>query len=141
MARGGRAVFTVDYSRVIKGLEVLMHHVERGTKKATEAAAKEIYYRSLAQVPRETNTLANSAFYEVIGHYRNFEAIIGYGGEGDPINPISGARASEYMIAVHEDLNAHHPIGKAKFLEDPIREYQEKAGARAAQFIRKEAGM
>ena len=27
------------------------------------------------------------------------------------------------MVAVHEDLTAFHVTGKAKFLEDPVREY------------------
>lgn len=26
-----------------------------------------------------------------------------------------------YALHVHEDLEAHHPVGKAKFLEDPFR--------------------
>ena len=27
------------------------------------------------------------------------------------------------MVKVHEDLSAYHSTGKAKFLEDPVREY------------------
>jgi hypothetical protein len=29
----------------------------------------------------------------------------------------------DYAVIVHEDLEAIHPVGKAKFLEDPIRDY------------------
>lgn len=32
---------------------------------------------------------------------------------------------AEYAIYVHEDLEAHHPIGEAKFLENAISENQE----------------
>lgn len=107
--------------------DIAIRNVDTGTKKATTAACEEILANSLLQVPRETNTLANSAFYEVsrrsdISGYK-YEAVVGYGGKGNPINPKSGKSASSYMVAVHENLNVVHPIGKAKFLEDPVRDY------------------
>lgn len=141
MARGGRAEFHIEYSKFNKSLEVLLSRVERGTKKATIQACEEILAESLRQVPRDTNTLASSAFYEIHGKYRNFTATIGYGGNGDPINPKTGRRASEYMVAVHEDLEAFHPVGKAKFLEDPVRMYQAKMAPNFAKAIREETGM
>ncbi|NLD21611.1 MAG: hypothetical protein GX664_03895 [Bacteroidales bacterium] len=141
MARGGRAAFNIEYSKFSKSLEVLLSKVERGTKKATRQACEEILAESLRQVPKDTNTLAKSAFYEIHGKYRNFTATIGYGGNGDPINPKTGRPASDYMVVVHEDLQAHHPVGKAKFLEDPVREYQRKMRQTYARAIRKETGM
>lgn len=98
-----------------------------GTKKATEASCREIYENSLKQVPKNTMTLADSAFYEVsrrtdIASYR-FSGVVGYGGNGDPVNPKTGKRASYYMVAVHERLDVVHPNGKAKYLEDPVREF------------------
>lgn len=96
----------------------------KGTKKALVAACDEILGESMAQVPLDTSTLMMSAFWEINGNYKiGWDAVIGYGGNGDPINPKTGQPASAYMVAVHEDLTAEHPIGKAKFLEDPIREY------------------
>lgn len=104
--------------------EVVITKVGRNTRKATEQACREISEDSLQQVPRDTNTLANSQFWEVTGNYRaGWTGTIGYGGKGDPINPKTGKPASYYMAAVHEDLTATHPIGKAKFLEDPVRNY------------------
>jgi hypothetical protein len=35
---------------------------------------------------------------------------------------------TNYAAAVHEDLTAAHPVGKAKFLEDPV-----KAGVKAME--------
>ena len=109
--------------------QIAIRNVFRGTKKATTAAAQEILGESMAQVPTETYTLLMSAYYEVsrrsdtaLSTYA-YEAIIGYGGNGDPINPKTGRSASSYMLAVHEDLSATHINGKAKFLEDPVREY------------------
>ncbi len=109
--------------------QIAIRNVFRGTKKATTAAAQEILGESMAQVPKETYTLLMSAYYEVSRRSDTalstwaYEAIIGYGGNGDPINPTTGRSASSYMLAVHEDLSATHVNGKAKFLEDPVREY------------------
>lgn len=107
--------------------EIALRNVASGTKKATVAACEEIMRESKLQVPRLTETLLASAFYEVkrradVSSWV-YEALLGYGGNGDPINPTTGQRASSYMVAVHEDLEANHPVGKAKFLEDPVREY------------------
>lgn len=108
---------------------VAVRNLGTGTKKATTAGCKELLEMSLKEVPRNTSALADSAYYEVsrrtdtkINRWA-YEGVIGYGGNGDVPNPKTGRRPSEYMMAVHENLDAHHPIGKAKFLEDPAREY------------------
>lgn len=127
---------TIDFKFPAKELQtfkatcdIAIQNVLRGTKKATEAACQEILGNSMAQVPRETYTLLMSAYYEVSRRgdtalsTHAYQAIIGYGGNGDPVNPRTGRPASSYMLAVHEDLTALHTEGKAKFLEDPVREY------------------
>lgn len=142
MARGGRALFTINTKDFEQQLDVVLNKVGRGTKKATIAACTEILEDSLKEVPRQTSTLAKSAFISIEGNYRiGFTGTVGYGGNGDPVNPVSGERASQYMIVVHEDLTARHPTGKAKFLEDPVRRYQARMGARASQFIKNEVGL
>lgn len=104
--------------------EAMISKVGNGSRKALIAACNEISEDSLNQVPRDTETLALSQFWEVTGHYKTgWNAVIGYGGNGDPINPKTGKPASSYMLAVHEDMTALHITGKAKFLEDPIRAY------------------
>jgi hypothetical protein len=138
MARGGRISIKVDYSEVAKNLQASVTKVDRGTKKATIAACEAIKARSLKLVPRDTNILAKSFYYKIHGRYRNFEAEIGYGGNGDPINPRTGQHASEYMVAVHEDLQQPHKIGQAKFLEQAVRDYQDEFLAKAAATIRNE---
>ncbi|MNU34907.1 hypothetical protein D3C71_234940 [compost metagenome] len=140
MARGGRASFKIDYSKFEQNLEVLLRRVERGTKKATIAAMEEIMEDSLRQVPRDTTALASSAFMEIIGKSKNFTANFGYGGKNDPVNPKTGRRVSEYMVVVHEDLTAKHPIGNAKFLERPVASYQLKFGAKIADILKNEVG-
>jgi len=109
--------------------QVAIRNVFRGTKRATTEAAEEIMTESKRQVPKITGTLLASAYYKVYRRtdtastYWAYEAILGYGGNGDPINPKTGRPASRYMVAVHENLDAVHDNGKAKFLEDPVRDY------------------
>lgn len=125
---------TVDFDSIetVSGnLSGVLTNVGKGTKLATEAACKLIYEASIAQVPEDTGTLRNSAFWKVerrtelaASSYR-YRGTVGYGGNGDPINPKSGLKASDYMVVVHEDLTAFHVKGKAKFLEDPLRKFSE----------------
>lgn len=113
-----------DLDKFAASCEATINRVGNGSRKALVEACRIISENSLNQVPRDTDTLANSQFWEVTGSYKTlFEAVIGYGGKGNPVNPKSGRAASEYMLKVHEDFSVYHPIGKAKFLEDPVRDY------------------
>lgn len=98
--------------------------VGRGTKKATEQACNDIMNASLELVPIETATLASAASYTIGGNYKDgFYGTVGYCIDKDPINPLTGKSASSYVLAVHEDLYAKHPIGQAKFLEQAVTDY------------------
>lgn len=129
-----KVVCNVDFNSVEtvnRNLNGVLTNVGKGTKWATEAACKLIYDASIAQVPEDTGTLKSSAFWkverrtELAASSWRYRGIVGYGGNGDPVNPKSGLKASDYMVAVHEDLSAFHAKGKAKFLEDPLREFSE----------------
>lgn len=136
-----KSILTLKYSDVLKRLDATLIRVNRGTKKATKAACEEILAESKKEVPTDTNTLKNSGFYEVQGSYTNFVGTVGYGGNGNPVNPRTGEHASDYMVVVHEDLDANHPNGKAKFLEDPVRRYTSKFARRASSFIKNDLGL
>lgn len=98
-----------------------------GTKKATKAACEDILDLSLQMVPRDTNTLASAASYRIGGHWRTgFYGEVGYCIDKDPVNPKTGKAASSYVLAVHEDLGATHPVGGAKFLENAVRQYSKE---------------
>lgn len=119
-----RVSFNLNPDKFSRECEAIITKVGKNTRKGTEEACRIISAESLRQVPRETNTLAASQFYNVTGYYETgWTGVVGYGGNGDPVNPKTGNRASDYMLAVHEDLTARHPIGKAKYLEDPVREF------------------
>jgi hypothetical protein len=50
-----------------------------------------------------------------------------------------GGSASEYAMAVHEDMEAHHDQGEAKFLEKPLNASEpymdQRVGADFARFL------
>lgn len=123
-----------DDKRFANSVEAVIRNVDRATKAGTTQACQEILEESLRQVPRDTGTLASTAFYTVSRRMATknytYEGVIGYAGivgagaSKDKFNPKSFKMASEYAVKVHEDLNMRHPNGgKAKFLEDPVRDY------------------
>ena len=142
--------------------EVAIRNVAEGTKAATEYAGWDIMSESLGQVPVDTGTLISSAYLGVarrtdLKNYR-YGAVLGYGSpEGvesqvnfgpiewlmepsNGINPKSGLQASTYAAKVHEDLDMPHPNGgKAKFLEDPVRNWASGKFARTAMTYWKQA--
>lgn len=104
---------------------------KQAAKEAMKESLKELSEEILRQVPRDTNTLVNSYSFKIVDEGDQVTAKFGFALTKDPVNPKTGLRASQYMLAVHEDLSARHPNGgKAKFLEDPIRDFQ-------AEFYRK----
>lgn len=48
---------------------------------------------------------------------------------------VVGGTSAPYAIYVHEDLEAFHPVGQAKFLESVILESRPHMGARVAKRI------
>ncbi len=142
--------------------EAAIRNVGVGTKAAATDACIGIMSESFAQVPVDTGTLYDSAYFGVsrrtdVKNYR-YGAIMGYGdseGIGDVtglgpiewikepnngVNPKNGFQASIYAAKVHEDLDMPHPNGgKAKFLEDPIRNWAAGKFARTAMTYWKQA--
>ena len=117
-----RVTLDINFSKFHKKCEATISKVAKSTYAATKEACEEIMDESLRQVPRDTGTLADSAFYDIRkAKDYGYEATLGYGGSA--INPKTGVPVMDYAVIVHEDLEAYHPIGKAKFLEDPIRDY------------------
>ncbi len=111
--------------KFLGNINATLDKIASGTKKYATQAATQILEESLKQVPRYTGTLASSAYSNVSkSSLWGYEATVGYGGEADKYNISKGMYASEYMVKVHEDLTvSHHNGGKAKFLEDPVREF------------------
>lgn len=130
-----------EQGKFAASLEAVVMNIDRATKAGTTQACKEIFEESLKQVPRGTGTLASTAFYDVQRRMATkaytYEGTIGYAGMAgagrahDKFNPVTNAMVSSYAARVHEDLDARHLNGgKAKFLEDPVRDYA------ASRFVR-----
>ena len=117
----------------------LLISVAEGSHKVVSEYTEDLYAATLNEVPRDTETLAASAYREVNSGFFNAKGTVGYGGNGDPSNPRTGQPASAYMVTVHEDLSAHHPGGgKAKYLEDPARRIQDQyASKKIPNFLSK----
>lgn len=67
---------------------------------------------SKRRVPVDTGTLRAS------GHVQQSEMAA----DGVSVTMGYGGPAVDYALIVHEDLEAHHAVGEAKFLENVLRE-------------------
>lgn len=77
---------------------------------------------SKREVPVDTGALRDSGFVdEPKISANNISVKLGYGGVATKVNPKSGEITTTYAVIVHENMKAHHVVGKAKFLEDPIK--------------------
>lgn len=88
--------------------------------------------RSQALVPRDTETLADSA--TITGPTKEGDAItvtLSYGREDDR-NPKTGQPSAAYAVDVHERVDVLHPTGQAKYLEVATNEAAPIFGAMIA---------
>lgn len=63
--------------------------------------------------------------------------------DGDSLREVLsfGNDAVDYAIYVHENLNAHHNVGQAKFLEQPIMDAATSLTDRIAESLRAQLGL
>lgn len=98
----------------IEGLEQVEANINRlmrdnwkEAKQGLRDEANIIIQKSVRQTPREFGDLRRSATVEETKETKTeYELTLGFN--------------TEYAAAVHENLNAHHDVGKAKYLEDPL---------------------
>lgn len=81
--------------------------------KALRHEAQEAFSNSQDEVPVDTGALKAS------GRVRPETGVFQRGNEVY-VELTYGGTATEYSIYVHENLEAYHPHGKAKYLEDPM---------------------
>ena len=80
---------------------------------------------SMKKTPVDTGALRSSHTLETKRRGSEISATIGVGGPAAP-----------YAVYVHEDLDAFHPVGEAKFLESTLLESKPYIAARLANRIR-----
>lgn len=104
------AVKLVGMDIILKNLNKKIGEIEGRTIKGLLEAATKVKLVSVSRTPVDKDFLRP-------GHY------LATG--GDNKNPIVevGTTAS-YSIYVHENMENHHPVGQAKFLESAIKDTQ-----------------
>ena len=78
-------------------------------------------------VPVDTGALRSSGFVNTpVTSGDKISVKLGYGGPATKVNPKTGEATTDYAVKVHEDLQMHHTVGEAKYLEKPARQLQPK---------------
>lgn len=97
--------FTLDVKSMIYDIQAIDKRSAKAIKPIMHKAKAELKVATLRQVPVLTGTLQDSLFATISGP----KLTIGY--------------TADYAMYVHENVGAFFLNGKAKFLEDPLREY------------------
>lgn len=111
----------LEYSKFEKNCKYLISEIPRASRAVMEQAGKEIIDLSRSIVPIDTDTLRETAYYRVEGTSGRYDVTVGYADpEHDKMNPKTKRMASEYVVAVHEDLLAGHDHGVPLFLRNAV---------------------
>lgn len=102
-----------DLERLQRALAQSGPEGARVAAKALRNEAQEAMAHSQDEVPVDTGALKAS------GRVRPDTGVYN-GPDGVFVELTYGGTGTEYAIYVHENLEAHHPHGKAKYLEDPM---------------------
>lgn len=88
-------------------------------------------------VPVDTSALRSSGYVNPpVRDINMISVFLGYGGPAAKINSKTGESTDGYAIIVHENLEAFHKVGTAKYLEMPFDQAKRGMGARIAAAIR-----
>lgn len=88
--------------------------------------------------PVDTGTLRASAFAAEPKREGNVLRVeLGFGGPAAKINPKTGQSSDSYALFVHENLEAHHPVGQALYLEQPFKWAKKGMSERLAEALRR----
>lgn len=86
--------------------------ISKGVERGLVKAGLKLQRASQLLVPVDTGGLKGSAFTRKEGEGFRAEVSVGY--------------TASYAVFVHENLEANHPIGQAKFLEQPARDMRQE---------------
>lgn len=126
----GLTIEVVNLDKVIGRLSSLGDEVIGAAHFAARQEAKREFPLTQERVPIASGELQKSGRVEEVDNEADEAVVaIAYGGPAG-----SGPDQSvdvDYAVVVHEDLEAHHPHGQAKYVESVVRE--ELASGRAAE--------
>lgn len=124
----------------------IMATMMREYEDAEEAVGGEVYRElneiasdSVPLVPVDTGALRASKYTTepAISADNHMTGEVGYGGVATQINPKTGEPTSAYALAVHENLDAHHEVGQAKYLQIPFEAHIEGMEGRIIEGVRR----
>ena len=115
--------------------------VRQGLRAGLFKEANGIITQAKQIVPVDEGILKNSGFAALPVERGNKVIVeMGFGGPAGGKPGQTNVKDVGYAVIVHEDLNAFHKVGTAKYLEMPIRQAEPGMGDRLAKDIRKAAG-
>lgn len=119
--KSGVKVKITGQDSTVRKIRRLLPKIQHEIADALYEEAEMILGESSHEVPRATGALAASTYIESPNISGDGVSIgFGYGGPGTKINPRTGKATSSYAMIVHERTDLYHPVGKAKYLEDPV---------------------
>ena len=104
-----------------KNIASALSKIIEGSGRGVKLAAAFVKSESQKRTPVDTGNLKASHYVQIEETRNNVVAEIGL--------------TAEYALFVHEDLEAFHPTGQAKFLEMAIKENTDKINKLIAKFI------
>lgn len=112
--------------------------------KAEDSLSRQLYREGLGimeaskgLVPVDTSALRSSGYVAPpVKEGNRVVVALGYGGPAAKINPTTGQSTDGYALFVHENLEAEHPVGMAKYLELPFNQAKKGMGERIAKAMR-----
>ncbi len=127
-----------DMTRILAKYDIFVDEVNREAVDLAKRAGTEVLDRSNEIVPSVTGALKQSGRVFVGKGKTHVSANISYGG-GVRVSPTKNAPSGivDYAVYVHEDLEAHHPQGEAKFLEKGAAIASRKVKAIITEGLRK----
>ncbi len=124
-------------ARFEQQLKMVFKEILEGAASALFIEAEEVMTEAKIETPVDEGPLRASGHVQlpivqptVVDVELGFGGPAGAGNQGETNDKDVG-----YAVYVHENLTAKHPVGKAKFLEDPIKRRQGSMPARAARRI------
>ena len=111
MTQRGGSIQITGIARTKKRVDALARADKKALRRGMAKAGRFLLRESKKLVPVKTGKLKASGSSKVLNNSVNKpEYVVSY--------------KKRYAIYVHENLHVFHPVGQAKFLEQPAREYR-----------------
>lgn len=124
--------------QALRNLRSIANEYPHETAAALYREGESIMYDSKKEIPVDTGAARDSGFVEepkIEGS--KVSVTLGYGGVAAKVNPKTGEPTGAYIEILHENMDAKHVVGKAKFLEDPAKAHKIDFIQRITKSVRK----